>query len=135
MKNQRAILEEVGEKLRLERIATEIRNMSMDNITKAKSGHPDHRAADEDLIINAAMKTKRIATVQDHYKNGGLNDAVLRAIAKHQLPVEFYSIALTGFGESGSPQDLYEKYGLSASKIIEQLGLTPKSEIGVVRAQ
>jgi transketolase len=41
--------------------------------------------------------------------------------------VEFHSIALSGFGESGSPSDLYEKYGLSASKIMEQLGLTPKT--------
>jgi transketolase len=81
---------------------------------------------DEALIVNAALKTKRIATVQDHYKNGGLNDAVLRAIAKHRLHVEFRSIALSGFGESGSAIDLYEKYGLSASRIMEQLGLTPK---------
>ena len=87
---------------------------------------PTIEPVDEDLIVKAATKTKRIATVQDHYKNGGLNDAVLRAIAKHRLQVEFHSIALSGFGESGSPKDLYEKYGLSASKIMEQLGLTPK---------
>jgi transketolase len=85
---------------------------------------PTIEPVDEDLIVRAAMKTKRIATVQDHYKNGGLNDAVLRAIAKHRLQVEFHSIALSGFGESGSPKDLYEKYGLSASKIMEQLGFT-----------
>jgi transketolase len=82
---------------------------------------------DESLIIKAAAKTKRIATVQDHYKNGGLNDAVRSAIAKHRLQVEFHSIALSGYGESGSPSDLYEKYGLSASRIMEQLGLTRKT--------
>jgi transketolase len=88
---------------------------------------PTIEPVDEALIVKAAMKTKRVATVQDHYKNGGLNDAVLRAIAKNRLQVEFRSIALTGFGESGSPKDLYEKYGLSASKIMEQLGLTLRS--------
>jgi transketolase len=88
---------------------------------------PTIEPVDEALIIKAAMKTKRIATVQDHYKNGGLNDAVLRAIAKHRLQVEFHSIALSGFAESGSPGDLYEKYGLSASRIMEQLGLTRKT--------
>lgn len=87
---------------------------------------PTIEPVDEALIVKAAMKTKRIATVQDHYKNGGLNDAVLQAIAKHRLQVEFHSIALSGFGESGSPKDLYEKYGLSASRIMEQLGLMPK---------
>lgn len=86
---------------------------------------PTIEPVDEDLIVSAARKTKRIATVQDHYKNGGLNDAVLRAIAKNRLHVEFHSIALSGYGESGSPKDLYEKYGLSATRIMEQLGLTP----------
>jgi transketolase len=88
---------------------------------------PTIEPVDEALIVKAAQKTRRIATVQDHYKNGGLNDAVLKAIAKHGLQVEFHSIALSGFGESGSPGDLYEKYGLSASRIMEQLGLTPKN--------
>jgi transketolase len=87
---------------------------------------PTVEPVDEDLIVKAAQRTKRIATVQDHYKNGGLSDAVLQAIAKHRLSVEFYPIALSGYAESGSPKDLYEKYGLSANRIIEHLGLTPK---------
>ena len=84
---------------------------------------PTIEPVDEEIIVRAARKTKRIATVQDHYRNGGLNDAVLQAIAKHRLSVEFHSIALTDFAESGSPKDLYEKYGLSAHRIMEQLGL------------
>jgi transketolase len=32
-------------------------------------------------------------------------------------------VALEGFAESGSAADLYEKYGLSAARIIEKLGL------------
>ncbi|HUL31872.1 MAG TPA: hypothetical protein VLZ03_15590, partial [Thermodesulfobacteriota bacterium] len=50
MKSQRAILEKVDEKLRLERIATEIRNMSMDNITKTKSGHPGGSLSVTDIL-------------------------------------------------------------------------------------
>jgi len=88
---------------------------------------PTIEPIDEALIIQAAQKASRIATIQDHYKTGGLSDAVLQAIAKHRLSVEFHAIALPGFAESGSPKDLYEKYGLSASRIMERLGLTPKS--------
>ena len=88
---------------------------------------PTIEPVDEEIIVRSAQKTSRIATVQDHYRNGGLGDAVLQAIAKHRLSVEYHSIGLSGFAESGSPKDLYEKYGLSASRIMEQLGLTPKS--------
>jgi transketolase len=85
---------------------------------------PTIEPVDEEIIMRAARKTKRIATVQDHYRNGGLGDAVLQVIARHRLSVEYQSIALSGFAESGSPEDLYEKYGLSANRIVEQLGLT-----------
>jgi transketolase len=74
--------------------------------------------------VRAARKTKRIVTIQDHYRNGGLGDAVLQVIGKHRLSVEYHSIALNGFAESGSPEDLYEKYGFSANRIMEQLGLS-----------
>lgn len=87
---------------------------------------PTIEPIDEEIIVQCSRKTPRIATVQDHYKNGGLGDAVLQAIARHRLSVEFHSIGLSGFAESGSPKDLYEKYGLSASRIMNQLGLTPK---------
>jgi transketolase len=84
---------------------------------------PTIEPVDEEIIVRAARKTKRIATVQDHYRNGGLGDAVFQVIAKHSLSVEYHSVALSGFAESGSPEDLYEKYGLSANRIMEQLGL------------
>jgi transketolase len=85
---------------------------------------PTIEPIDEEIIVRAARKTKRIVTVQDHYRNGGLGDAVLQVIGKHRLSVEYHSIALNGFAESGSPEDLYEKYGLSASRIMERLGLS-----------
>jgi len=84
------------------------------------------RPVDEDLIVKAAMKTKRIATVQDHYKNG---------VERCRLEGDCQTSVAGGVSlhcperlrESGNPKDLYEKYGLSASKIMEQLGLTLRS--------
>jgi len=88
---------------------------------------PTIRPIDASLIEEVARRTGRICTIQDHYENGGLNDEVLRVISAKGLNVRFEYIALSGFARSGTPADLYEAYGLSASRIIQKLGLTPKS--------
>jgi len=87
---------------------------------------PTIRPADEAIIEEAALETKTICTVQDHFENGGLRDEILGIMAKRDLHVKFQFIAVAGFAESGSAADLYEKYGLSANRIIEKLGLTVK---------
>jgi transketolase len=86
---------------------------------------PTVRPVDARLIMAAAEETGRICTLQDHFENGGLNEEVLRVLAAGRLQVQFESIALAGFAESGSKDDLYEKYGLSAAQIIKKLKLTP----------
>ncbi len=87
---------------------------------------PTVRPVDSQLIEIAAKETGRICTVQDHFDNGGMKEEVLGALAAAGLSVRFDSVALTGFAESGSPEDLYDKYGLSANRIIEKLKLTEK---------
>jgi transketolase len=86
---------------------------------------PTIRPADEAIIEKAASETGYLCTVQDHFENGGLNDEVLEVIGERNLNVKFRFIAVPGFAESGSPADLYEKYGLSANRIIEKLQLSP----------
>jgi transketolase len=85
---------------------------------------PTIRPVDGDIIEEAAIQTGRICTVQDHFVNGGLKEEVLSVIGERRLHVQFDYIALSGFAESGSKSDLYEKYGLSANRIIEKLQLT-----------
>jgi transketolase len=87
---------------------------------------PTIRPVDDEIIEEAAKETGRLCTVQDHFENGGLKEEVLSVIAARGLNVRFDFIALSGYAESGSRDDLYEKYGLSAGRIIEKLGLTPK---------
>jgi transketolase len=86
---------------------------------------PTIRPIDEEIIVKAAAETGRLCTLQDHFENGGLKDEVLNVIAARNLHARFDFVALTGFAESGSASDLYEKYGLSARQIIQKLGLTP----------
>jgi transketolase len=87
---------------------------------------PTIRPIDSALIEEVARKIGRICTVQDHYENGGLNDEVLRVIAARRLNVRFEYIALSCFARSGTPEDIYEAYGLSADAMIQKLGLTLK---------
>lgn len=86
---------------------------------------PTVRPVDAQLIAKAAEETGRVCTLQDHFENGGLKEEVLGVLAAGRLQAEFESIALAGFAESGSKDDLYEKYGLSAARIIKKLKLTP----------
>jgi len=87
---------------------------------------PTVKPIDEDIIEKAAGETGYIVTVQDHFENCGLNEAVGKVLLMKQLNVKFNYIALAGFAKSGSRDDLYEKYGLSANRIIEKLNLTRK---------
>lgn len=86
---------------------------------------PTIRPLDSELILKAAAETGWLCTVQDHFENCGLSEAVLKVLADAGSAVKFNRIAVSSYAESGSASDLYEKYGLSANRIIERLGLTP----------
>jgi len=70
-------------------------------------------------IIEVVKKTGRVVTVEEHQIAGGMGSAVAEILAQN-FPVlqEFVGIADV-FGESGSPQALIEKYGLSVKNIKE----------------
>lgn len=82
---------------------------------------------DERIVLEAAKRSQKIVTLQDHYKNGGLKDAVAEVLAVKGAKVEFDFVGLEDFAESGSGKDLYEKYGLSANNLIKRFHLTPKA--------
>lgn len=74
---------------------------------------------DSDLLEEVARKTGRILTVEDHTVVGGLGSAVCEALAPRR-PVPVRRLGLQDiFSESGSPADLYDKYGISAKRIVE----------------
>lgn len=62
-----------------------------------------------------------VIIVEEHVEAGGLT-SILAAACSLSKPKKLYSINLGDrFGESGSPHDLYEKYGFSAKKIAERI--------------
>ena len=73
---------------------------------------------DEDAVLAAARETGAIVTAEEAQINGGLGGAVSEILARHQpTPVEMVGIADT-FLECGTPEELAEKYGLTAKYLV-----------------
>jgi len=74
---------------------------------------------DKDLILKSVNKTKCIVTAEEHMLNGGLGDSIAQLIAlENPTPLEMVGVNDT-FGESGTPRQLMEKYGLTAKDIVK----------------
>jgi transketolase len=73
------------------------------------------KPVDQPTLRQAARETNRILTVEDHYPEGGLGDAVLGAIAN--VPCQYRKIAVTGLPRSGPSDALLKKFGLDSSSI------------------
>jgi len=72
---------------------------------------------DEEAILKSVGKTKCIVTAEEHNIIGGLGESVARVLAlNHPLPQEFVAVQ-DSFGESGTPEQLMEKYKLNHQAI------------------
>ena len=74
---------------------------------------------DGEAIARFAKDSQRLVTVEDHNVNGGLGSAVCEAVCEHGAAVPVVRLGLREFGESAAPEQLYEKYGLTAAAIAE----------------
>jgi transketolase len=73
---------------------------------------------DEQAILQSVAKTKCAVTAEEHQLNGGLGDAVCQVLSRNMpAPVEMVGVN-NSFGESGTPAQLMEKYGLNAASIV-----------------
>ncbi len=74
---------------------------------------------DADAILKSARKTGCVVTAEEHNYYGGLGESVARVLAQHEpTPQEFVATQDT-FGESGTPEQLMDKYGLNAAAILK----------------
>lgn len=73
---------------------------------------------DEEAILQSAAKTGCVVTAEEHNRLGGLGDSVAQVLAKHQPTPQEYVAVNDSFGESGTPAQLMEKYGLNAANIV-----------------
>lgn len=75
---------------------------------------------DAELIIAQAQKTGAIVTCEEHNIYGGLGSAVAEVLVEN-CPVPMARVGVEDkFGESGLPDELLEKYGLTAANIAEK---------------
>ena len=74
---------------------------------------------DDEAILKSVAKTGRVVTAEEHQMNGGLGDSVAQLLARNNpTPIEYVAVD-DSFGESGKPEELFEKYGLGKSSIVE----------------
>jgi transketolase len=72
---------------------------------------------DKAALVAAAKATGgHLITVEDHYAAGGIGDAVAEAVAGAGFTVE--RLAVREIARSGKPEELVERYGISASHIV-----------------
>jgi transketolase len=74
---------------------------------------------DERTIIRAAKTTGAIVTAEEHQIDGGMGSAVAEILSRNfPVPIEFIGVPNV-FGESGKPEELKKKFGLTSKDIIE----------------
>ncbi|WP_286760497.1 transketolase family protein [Salegentibacter sp. UBA1130] len=74
---------------------------------------------DAEAIIKSVKKTGCVVTAEEHNFLGGLGESVARTLAENNpAPQEFVATQDT-FGESGTPEQLFEKYGLNSEAILK----------------
>ena len=72
---------------------------------------------DKEAIISSLMKTNACIVAEEHQKAGGLGSAIAELTAQYYpTPMEIIAVNDT-FGESGKPEELLKKYGLSIENI------------------
>ena len=76
---------------------------------------------DEETIIKYAKKSRFIISAEEHSVIGGLGSAISEVLTRNH-PVKQVFIGINDvFGESGTVEELYDKYGISAEKIAETI--------------
>ncbi|KAA5540773.1 transketolase family protein [Adhaeribacter rhizoryzae] len=74
---------------------------------------------DEEAILASVAKTRCVVSAEEHQLNGGLGDSIAQLLArKMPLPLEMVGVN-DSFGESGTPEQLMEKYRLNEGAIVE----------------
>ncbi|MCR4279237.1 MAG: transketolase family protein [Candidatus Zambryskibacteria bacterium] len=74
---------------------------------------------DEKAVIALANRTGKIVTVEEHQIRGGMGSAVAECLAQHKpVPMRFVGVD-DKFGQSGTPEELIEHYGMGTKSIIK----------------
>ena len=74
---------------------------------------------DKDTILKSVAKTGCVVSAEEHNKLGGLGESIARVLSENNpVPQEFVAVN-DSFGESGTPEQLMEKYELNDKAIVK----------------
>ncbi|NUM89761.1 MAG: transketolase family protein [Bdellovibrionales bacterium] len=77
---------------------------------------------DTHFLSQALDRHKRVVTVEDHYIIGGMGSAVAEFMAGEGRAVRLHRIGVDDqFGQSGTPEELYDHYGLNAHHLAKKI--------------
>jgi transketolase len=97
------------------------RELSAQNVHARVYNASSLKPVDEEAVFKAAQATKLMFTVEDHSIIGGLGGAIAETVSKKRHPPLIRIGINDEFGESGTPEGLYERHGLTAAKIAERV--------------
>ena len=81
---------------------------------------PSIKPIDEKMIIASAKTTGKVLTIEEHSIIGGLGSAVAEVLSE-KIPVKLKRMGIKDqFAESGTPEALFEKYGLTDKNIVKE---------------
>lgn len=93
------------------------RALAADGIESIVLSIPTVKPLDEEAILKAARKVKRVVTIEEHQIAGGFGGAIAEFLGEyHPLPIKRLGLQ-DEFGQSGDPDELLDHYGLGASSI------------------
>lgn len=93
------------------------RELEKDGIKSKVLNMATIKPLDGDAVLKLAKETKRIVTVEEHQKIGGLGSAVTEFLSEN-FPVKIKMVGIEDkFGQSGKPEELIEHYGLGVEGI------------------
>jgi len=75
---------------------------------------------DNSLINKCAKESQFILTVEEHFKYGGLHSLISQIVAQNN-PVKVLSVSMNTYAESGTSDELINKYGLNFNSIVEKV--------------
>lgn len=79
------------------------------------------KPVDQELIVRKARETGAILTVEEHSVLGGLGSAVCEVVCE-KCPVPVHRMGVNDvFGQSGSPEELMQYYGLTVDNIVQNV--------------
>ncbi|MCD4814224.1 transketolase family protein [bacterium] len=96
--------------------------LEKENITLRVINMHTIKPLDEVAVYKAAQETGIVLTAEEHTIIGGLGSAVAEVLAESAIPTKFKRLGVRDqFGESGEPEELFEKHGLTAKQLADQV--------------